>query len=87
MSVAHRVLTYYFVNLTSSVEQDSLKCYHEVHWVEMIDVMVPVRWEASAAWDHEPYVGIDVKRMIVRPEIGRALVPVLRDICTDVLAC
>ena len=86
MAVAHWVLTYYFMNLTNGVVQYPLKCYHELHGVKVIDVMVPVSWEASAAWDHEPHIRIDIKRMILCPEISRTCVLVLRDICTDVLA-
>ena len=81
------MLSYHFVNLTNGMVQDPLKCYHELHGVKMIDIMVPVSWEASAAWDHEPHIRIYIKRMVLCPEISRTFVFVLRDICTDMLAC
>ena len=87
VAAAHRVLTYYFVDLTNSVVQYPLKCYHELHGVKMIDVMVPVSGEASAARDHEPHIRIDIKHVIIYAEICRALVLALRYVCTDVLAC
>ena len=67
------------------LQQHLLKGNHKVHRVEMIDIMVPVPREASAAWDHEPYVLVDVQLVIRGPEVTRATMLVMRQIGTDVL--
>ena len=81
------MFSYHLMDLTNGVVKNPLEGDHELHWIEVIYMMVPVRWKASPAGNHEPYVGINVERMPLRSVIGRALVPVLRDVCTDVLAC
>ena len=83
---AHWVLTYDFLNLSDSMVQHLLKGNHKVHRVEMIDIMVPVPREASAAWDHEPYVLVDVQLVVRGPEVTRATMFVMRQIGTDMLA-
>ena len=83
---AHWVLTYDFLNLSDSMVQHLLKSNHKVYRVEVIDIMVSVPREASAAWDHEPYVLVDVQLVIRGPEVTRATMLVLRQIGTDMLA-
>ena len=75
------------MDLTNRVVENPLECDHELHRIEVVDIVVPVRWEASPAGNHEPNVRINVERMPFCPEICRAFVLVLRDICTDMLAC
>ena len=78
VAVAHRVFAYNFLNLSNSVVQHLLKCNHEVHRVEMVDIVVPVAGEACAAWNHKPYILVDVKHVVRGPEVARATMLVLR---------
>ena len=87
MAVAHRVFTDYFMNLTNSMMQYSLKRNHELHGVKVIDIMVPVSREASSAGEHEPHIRVDIKHVIVNAKVHGALMLVLRYVFADVLAC
>ena len=85
VSEPHWVLTYDFLNLSDRMVQHLLKSYHKVHRVEVINIMMSVPREASAAWDHEPYVLVDVQLVVRGPEVTRATMLVLCQIGTDML--
>ena len=81
------MFTHHFLDLANGVVSNPLKCDHELHGIEVIDIVVPVRRKASPTGNHEPYVGIAIERMPVLSEIGGTPVLSLRDVCTDMLAC
>ena len=49
-----------------------------MYWVEVINVVMAVPREASAAWNHESHICVDIKRVACAPEITRAAVFVVR---------
>ena len=87
MAVAQRVFTDYFMNLTNSMVQYSLKRNHKLHGVKVVDIMVPVSREASSAREHKPHIGVDIKHVVVNAEVHGALVLVVRYVLADVRAC
>ena len=57
-----------------------------MHRIEVINIVVSVPREASAAGNHEPYICVDVKRVARGSEIIRATVFVVCQIGTYMLA-
>ena len=53
----------------------------------MVDVVVPMSREASPARNHEPYVRVETKVMIINAEVSRTLVLVVSDVLANVLTC
>ena len=74
------------MDLASGVVQNPLEGDDELHGIEVIDIVVPVRRRASPTGNHEPNIGIAIERMPVLSEIGGTPVLSLRDVCTDMLA-
>ena len=56
-----------------------------MYWIKVINIVVAVPREASAAWNHEPHICVDIKRVACAPEITRATVFVVRQIGTHML--
>ena len=53
--------------------------------IEVINIVMAVPREASAAGNHEPHICVDIKRVACGPEITRATVFVVRQIGTHML--
>ena len=85
VAVAHRVFAHEFLNLSNSMVQHLLECNQEMHRVEVVDIVVSVSREASAAWNHKPYILVDVKHVVRGPEVARATMLVLRKIGANML--
>ncbi len=85
VAVAHRVFAHNLLNLSNSMVKHLLECNQEMHRVKVVDVVVSVSREASAARNHEPYILVDIKRMVRGPEVTKAAMLVLRKVCANVL--
>ena len=75
------------VDLCGSMPQYSLERNHELHGVKVVDVVVPMSREASPARNHEPYVRVETKVMIINAEVSRTLMLVMSNVFANMLTC
>ena len=75
------------VDLCGSMPQYSLERNHELHRVEVVNVVVPMSREACPARNHEPYVGVEAEVMIIDAKISRTLMLVMSNIFANMLTC